>query len=103
MSLLSYYTTPEETVTRLRLLAAEAKRAAASLPKAHEHTLILAAMVSHYLTTPHAATPTAQRSAQAITQTLGHITTPTMYMLTAHHNASEITAHKRTRPALPAP
>lgn len=80
-SLLSYYSGPRELVTRFQLLALEAKRAAASLPRADEHTLVLAAMVSHYLTAPQAATPLGRQVAHAIIGTLGRITTPTMRML----------------------
>ncbi len=89
-SLLTYYTNTRETTQRFRMLATEARQAAGSLPNGHEHTLILAAMVSHYLTAPQAAKPFARQTSRTIRQALGHITTPTMRVLAARRAASRL-------------
>jgi tetraprenyl-beta-curcumene synthase len=89
-SLLSYYVTTAETVSRFRVLTTEAKRAAGSLPNAHQHTLILAAMVSHYLTAPHASTPASRQTSHVIRRVLGHVTMPTMRILIARRAASRL-------------
>ena len=93
-SLLSYYATPGETVSRFQLLAAEAKRAVRTLPGSQQHTLILAAMVSHYLTAPEACAPLAQEASRAITRTLGPITAPTMRILAARRIAGEVASRR---------
>jgi tetraprenyl-beta-curcumene synthase len=89
-SLLSYYITSDETVSRFRVLTNEARRSVDTLPNAHQHTLILAAMVSHYLTAPHASTSTASQASRAIRGALGRITVPTMRILAARRIASRL-------------
>jgi tetraprenyl-beta-curcumene synthase len=89
-NLLSYYTTPSETASRFQTLATEAKRAAATVPKAHEHTLILAAMASHYLTAPQALTPLGRQTSKVTTQALGNITVLTTHVLAIRRRASQL-------------
>jgi tetraprenyl-beta-curcumene synthase len=92
-SLLDYYTDPNETARRLEMLAHEALHAARALPKAHEHTLILAGMASFYLTAPEAATPNAQLASRNVLTALGPITRPSMTL----HNARRAAARTRRR------
>lgn len=85
-SLLDYYTTPQEAATRMQILAREALRAADSLPKPQDHTLVLAAMASFYLTAPEASSPTAQLISQGVIETLGPIAKPSIALHTARRS-----------------
>jgi tetraprenyl-beta-curcumene synthase len=87
-NLLSYYKNQSETVQRLQTLAAAAKTASISLPRGHEHLLILAAMVGHYLTPAHTSRPLARQAQQSIARTLGSITTLTRCVLAARRAAT---------------
>lgn len=87
-SLLSYYPTPQETITRFQLLATQAQRAAVALPRAPEHLLILAAMTSHYLTTPLPGSPVAQQISNTIRRSLGPITNFTTSVLVLRRRLS---------------
>jgi tetraprenyl-beta-curcumene synthase len=86
-SLLSYYRTRGEAASRLRLLTEEAKRAAAALPHAGDHTLILAAMTSHYLARATPGTLAATVSRETRTQ-LGPITAPLTHIQALRQAAS---------------
>jgi tetraprenyl-beta-curcumene synthase len=87
-NLLSYYKDQSEAVQRLQTLAAAAKTASISLPRGHEHLLILAAMVSHYLTPAHTSRPLARQAQHSIARTLGSIATLTRCVLAAHRAAT---------------
>jgi tetraprenyl-beta-curcumene synthase len=93
--LLDYYTTPQEAAARMQILAREALRAAASLPKPQDHTLILAAMASYYLTAPEASSPTTQLISQRVLETLGPITRPSMALHAARSAAGSIGLPRR--------
>jgi tetraprenyl-beta-curcumene synthase len=96
-SLLSYYLTPQQTVSRFQILAREARHAAESLPKAHEHTLILAGMASYYLSAPEASSPEARCVSAIVIETLEPIIAPTMRVLAARRTASRLMHLKRSR------
>lgn len=76
-SLLSYYRSPQETSTRFGVLASEAAHAASKLPRSSEHTLILAAMTSHYLTAPGSPNRLADEVSEITRNIFGRITTAT--------------------------
>lgn len=59
--LLDYYDSVEQLAARLELITNEARRCARAIDSAHGHTLILAAMVSFYLTQAEAGLPEARR------------------------------------------
>jgi tetraprenyl-beta-curcumene synthase len=96
-SLLDYYTNPQEAAARMQILAREALRAAESLPKPQDHTLILAAMASFYLTAPEAAVPAAQLISRRVIETLGPITRPSIVL---HSARRSFTSHPRLGPSL---
>jgi tetraprenyl-beta-curcumene synthase len=80
-SLLDYYSTPQEAATRLQLLAAEAFHAIGPLPNCNEHAMVLAGMASHYLTAPEASSPTARLASRGVTDTMGALAKPSMFVL----------------------
>jgi tetraprenyl-beta-curcumene synthase len=101
-SLLAYYHTPDETITRFRDLATEARHAATSLPNPHQHLLILAAMASHYMTTLPTPTPLSRNINRTINEALGPLTRSTTYILTTRrHLSGRLIA--RARPTLRTP
>ena len=65
-NLIGLYTSPQEAAARMGRLAERSLGAARALPDASAHTLILAAMVSFYLSTPEAATPEALPLVRAV-------------------------------------
>lgn len=69
-SLIGAYSSPREAASRMRRLAERSQRAAASLPGGREHTLMLAAMASFYLSTPEASAPQALGITRAVLDTL---------------------------------
>jgi len=69
-SLIGGYASPQEAAARMGWLAERSLRAARALPDARAHTLVLAAMVSFYLSTPEAATPEALPVARAVLDAL---------------------------------
>jgi tetraprenyl-beta-curcumene synthase len=70
-NLIVNYGSSEQAAERMRMLAQRALRAAATLPRAREHVLILAAMASFYLSASEAGEPGAQPVAEAVLETLG--------------------------------
>jgi tetraprenyl-beta-curcumene synthase len=70
-SLVGCYASPQDAATRMGLLARRSLRATAGLPGAQGHALILAAMVSFYLSTPEAHAPDALPITRAVLDALG--------------------------------
>jgi tetraprenyl-beta-curcumene synthase len=70
-SLVGCYASPSDAATRLGLLAERSLEAAAGLPGARGHKLILAAMASFYLSTPEARAPDALPITRAVLAELG--------------------------------
>lgn len=87
-SLLDYYDSPQETATRLGLLAAESLSRIQALPCGRQHLLVLAGMASHYLCMPAASEPYALPAARRVLRTLGGLALPTMLVMGARRAAT---------------
>ena len=64
------YATPAQLADRLELFAARASAAVRELPQARRHAVILAAMVSFYLSAPEADVPLARPAAERVRRQL---------------------------------
>jgi tetraprenyl-beta-curcumene synthase len=89
-SLLDYYASPAEVADRLEMIAAQAMRHARVLPKADNHSMILAAMASFYLSDPQAATPEARIARKRVLAAIGGLSVPTMLVMRARHAATRV-------------
>lgn len=88
-SLLDYYENPEETAARLGLLADAAADVASTLPNAHEHALLLAAMAGSYLASSQASSATAMLVSKRVTETLGPMTKASIALLRVRDAAEQ--------------
>jgi tetraprenyl-beta-curcumene synthase len=79
-SLVEHYASPRELADRLQAITVQALRAVQALPSSAEHELILAAMVSFYLSQPAARTPAGAPAKAEILATLGERATLTMWL-----------------------
>jgi tetraprenyl-beta-curcumene synthase len=77
-SLVDYYGSEQAMIERLTLLAVEARRRAQALPDGRDHTLILAGMVSLYLSSTQAALPPARLVGARLKQIIGPLAWPTL-------------------------
>ena len=92
--LIDHYTAPEETATRLSLLAREALGAILPLSDAPQHTMLLEAMAAFFHATPPALTPNVSVATQAVVDTMGAWTAPALFFF---RNPPRIGAHQRQR------
>lgn len=76
-SLVEYYG-PERAAQRMRWLAEEASRKAQALPHSLQHTVILAAMIGNYLSTPEAHSSELKGVTDAVLATTGPLARPTL-------------------------
>jgi tetraprenyl-beta-curcumene synthase len=76
-SLVEYYG-PERAAQRMKWMAEQATSAADGLPHSRRHTLILAAMIANYLSTPEAHSPHLTPVTEAVLATTGTLARPTM-------------------------
>ncbi len=90
--LIDHYASAEETATRLGAIASRAMGATELLPRSGQHTTILAAMASFYLSAPATSTPGAILAAQRVLETMGAVATPTMAVLRARRTAGRLLA-----------
>jgi tetraprenyl-beta-curcumene synthase len=90
-SLLDCYRSPRETATRLEMIAAQAVRHTHDLPRANQHSMILAAMASLYLSDPQASAPSARLAKQQVLATMGDLAAPTMLVMGARRAAGRLT------------
>jgi tetraprenyl-beta-curcumene synthase len=90
-NLIDYYSSPQETASRLRLIAAEALRRTRALAGGEHHTMILAAMASLFHCSPQASAPDIRLATQGIIDTMGDLTTPSMLILKARRSAARLT------------
>jgi tetraprenyl-beta-curcumene synthase len=97
-SLISYYASPQEAAARMRLLTERSLGATQALPRAAQHELILAAMVSSYLATPESSEPAARLVAGEVLDVLGELARPAMFVF---RTRAWVSAHRpgRRRPA----
>lgn len=85
-SLLAHYTSAEDAATRMRMLAERSLQMARGLVRGRQHTLILAAMASLYLSTPEATSDAAQILASGVIATLPFVH-PSMIVLGVRREA----------------
>lgn len=77
-SLIDCYKSEQAMIERLTLLAAEARRRAQALPAGQDHTLILAGMISLYLSSTHAETRPAQLVGARLKNVVGPLVRSTL-------------------------
>jgi tetraprenyl-beta-curcumene synthase len=87
VSLLSHYNSLEEAGARMQMMAEKALRAARGLRWGGLHALILAGMVSLYLTAPEASFPEAGPVPGRVLDVLGGAAMPSMLVLRARRAA----------------
>jgi tetraprenyl-beta-curcumene synthase len=76
-SLVEYYG-PQRAAQRMRWMAEQAEQVAGELPHSGRHTVILAAMIGNYLSSPEAHSPQLEPVSQAVLATTGTLAGPTM-------------------------
>jgi tetraprenyl-beta-curcumene synthase len=76
-SLVEYYGS-QRAAERMRWMAEQATRVAGELPNSRRHTVILAAMIGNYLSTPEAHSPQLAPVSEAVLATTGELARPTM-------------------------
>lgn len=77
-SLVDYYESEQVMIERMTLLAVEARRRAQALPNGRDHTVILAGMVSLYLSSTQAATSPARLVRARLKKIIGPLAGPTL-------------------------
>ncbi len=90
-SLLENYSSPHEAAERMTWIATQATRLTKSLPRAHEHLLVLASMTSFYLSTPGVSALPIARDIRAAVDSLA---TPATLLLNARRAAARITSRR---------
>ncbi len=91
-SLVEYYG-PERAAQRMRWMAEQAAAVAQELAHSSRHTVMLAAMIGNYLSSPEAHSPELDPVSQAVLQTTGPLAGPTLLVFelrrlpTRIHNA----------------
>jgi tetraprenyl-beta-curcumene synthase len=76
-SLVEYYG-PQRAAQRMRWMAEQATLVARELPHSRRHSVILAAMIGNYLSTPEAHSPQLVPVTEAVLATTGTLARPTM-------------------------
>lgn len=94
-SLLDYYASPSEATRRLKLLASEAVRLTTTLPNGHQHAIVIAAMVGHYLSALEGSSPAAQLIADGVLETMGGLAKTTMLIFDARSCARRASAYQQ--------
>ncbi|HLL91543.1 MAG TPA: DUF2600 family protein [Solirubrobacteraceae bacterium] len=89
-SLVDHYASVEEAAARLSAIAARALQATEAVPESVQHTVILAAMTSFYLSAPCASAPDACLVARQVLETMGTVAKPTMVVLRARRAAGRL-------------
>lgn len=94
-SLLDYYHSDGEVPARLGRIALEAVRRAGELPDGANHALIVAAMVSYYLSAPAAMSSRACLVRREVLRAIGDLAAPTLVVMRARACTSAQTRRKR--------
>jgi tetraprenyl-beta-curcumene synthase len=81
------YSSPEETASRLRTIAAEALRRTRALAGDPRHTMILAAMASFFRCSAGADAPDVRLATQAVIEAMGGLATPSLFVLKGRRGA----------------
>ncbi len=90
-NLIDYYSSPQETASRLQLIAAEALCRTRALAGGEHHTMILAAMASFFHCAQRASSPDIRLATQGIIDTMGDLATPSTLILKARRGAARLT------------
>lgn len=96
------YRHPRAAAERLGAIAAHASAAVGGLPRGRRHALILAAMTSFYLASPHAALADTAPAARAVRDALATDLRPLLAMLRARRRLAALT-RRRAPAAAPVP
>jgi tetraprenyl-beta-curcumene synthase len=91
-SLVGNYSSFPAAAKRMEIIAGEAVRRAQTLPHGMNHALILAGMVSLYLSSPTASLPDALPSRDRIIDAMGDLAIPTMIVLGVRRAARRVRA-----------
>lgn len=83
-SLVEYYG-PQRAAQRMSWLAERAERAARELPHGRRHSVILAAMIANYLSTPEAQSAQLAPVSEAVLATTGPLAAPTLLVFKLRH------------------
>jgi tetraprenyl-beta-curcumene synthase len=95
-SLVEYYG-PQRAAQRMSWLAERAERTARELPHGRRHTVILAAMIANYLSTPEAQSAPLAPVSEAVLATTGPLAAPTLLVFKLRHlSIGEILMSRRT-------
>lgn len=90
-ALVDYYASPLHAAARMRMIAIEALRRAAALPRGRRHALIVAAMASFYICEIHRSpSPHARLVAPSVLDAIGGLAAPTMAILGARRSLRRI-------------
>jgi tetraprenyl-beta-curcumene synthase len=87
-SLVEYYG-PRRAAQRMRWLAERAEQAARELPHGRRHTVILAAMIANYLSTPEAQSVQLEPVSEAVLATTGPLAAPTLLVFKLRHLSAD--------------
>jgi tetraprenyl-beta-curcumene synthase len=87
-SLVGHYATPEEAALRLRAIATHAMLSTQTLSAGTTHALLLAAMISFYLSAPCAWAPATRLAARDVAGTLGVLAMPALVVHGARRSAA---------------
>jgi tetraprenyl-beta-curcumene synthase len=80
-SLLDYYASPQDAARRLARLAVESLRQTTALPDGCRHSLVLAGMASHYLSSREAGLPEALLATRSVLAAIGGLAAPAMLVM----------------------
>lgn len=95
--LLDYYASNDEVVERLESIITHAMRQTAILPSGHHHAMILAAMVSFYMSAPEAHAYDLSHISERILATMDDLGIYTMLIMRVRRSASRIGARRDKR------
>jgi tetraprenyl-beta-curcumene synthase len=96
-SLVDHYSSIEEMATRLSAIATRALQATGTLSDSIQHTMILAAMTSFYLSARSASATQLRPVTAQVLEAMGTLATPTMLVLRARRAAESLLDRKSTR------
>jgi tetraprenyl-beta-curcumene synthase len=91
-SLIDYYASPAEVAARLETITGQAVQRVRELPHAQNHSMLLTAMASFYLSDPQASTPGARAAKNQVLAAVGEMAAPTMLVMRARRSATLLSA-----------
>ncbi len=95
-SLVEYYG-PQRAAQRMRWMAEQAALAARELPHSRRHTVILAAMIGNYLSSPEAHSPQLDPVSHAVLTTTGPLAAPTLLVFKLRRLPAQLSNTLRSR------